>query len=55
MKTKSLQYKTFTVWVSFDGVSADYFEVVAVNVESAIADIKEAYGECQVIRYDLGV
>lgn len=55
-KPKTMQYKTFTIWASFDdGVSGIPFEVVAISPEAAIKDIKEAYGECMIIRYDLGV
>lgn len=51
-----MTYKTFTIWVSFDnGVSAKDFEVVAVSAESALQDIKEAYGECILVSQNTGV
>ncbi|MNZ97321.1 hypothetical protein D3C78_1165540 [compost metagenome] len=48
-----MKYQKFTVWASFDGgVSAvPFYDVVAVNIESAIQDIKEAYGECDILNY----
>ena len=51
-----MKYKTFSIWASFDnGNSGLLFEVVAISSEAAIEDIKEAYGEFILIRYDLGV
>lgn len=51
-----MTYKTFTIWASFDnGASSKPFEVVAISADSAIQDIKEAYGECIIISQDMGV
>lgn len=56
MKSNKMEYRTFTIWASFDdGVSCDYFEVVAVSPEAAMRDIEEACGEFILISHDLGV
>lgn len=45
-----MEYKTFQILVSFSGATK-YFDVVAVNYESALADLSAAFGDFVVIQY----
>lgn len=50
-----MTYKTYSLMVSFDGVSGKDFQVVAVSAQAAFEDIKEAYGDCILLQQDMGV
>lgn len=46
-----MKYKTFEIWASFDGSSAVFFEFLAVDFDSAMQDIYDAYGDFDLIRW----
>lgn len=44
---------TFNILVKLDETTSKWFEVVACDLQAAIADIEQAYGEFKMVTYNV--
>jgi hypothetical protein len=49
-RSKQMTYKTFSIAARF-GDFVKFFEFTAVDLEAACNDIREAYGEFELVQY----
>ena len=46
-----MTYRTFSILAKFNEVSSKWIEIVAVDLNDAVADIEAAYGEFEMVTY----
>lgn len=46
-----MTYLTFSILIKFDEITSKWIEIVAIDLNAAVADIEAAYGQFEMVQY----